>query len=300
MAATPVIRESPYIEYMHRLLRISALLTGVALTFVLAACSFIPHQAATTLATTPPETPVAAPSSEIPKADTPVDITSAPEVPVTPETSEATEAPKTAINQIQQFLTELPTKGRAPKTGYSRSEFGQRWSDDVSVEFGHNGCDTRNDILRRDLINTALKPNTRDCVVLTGDLQDPYTARTIYFQRGQDTSSLVQIDHVVALSDAWQKGAQQLTAEDRQNLANDPLNLLAVDGTANQQKRDSDAASWLPANKAFRCEYVARQVVVKHKYGLWTTDAEHEALRRWLDTCSIDNETALSALIDPN
>lgn len=229
-------------------------------------------------------------------AFTPEPAEPAPEVPEAPEAPDVPAPAASPIDGIRSALNQLEIKGRAPKTGYTRDQFGQRWSDDVSAEFGHNGCDTRNDILNRDLINKEYKPNTRDCVVLSGQLLDPYTGTVIEFQRGRDTSSAVQIDHVVALSDAWQKGAQQLSPEVRQDFANDPLNLLAVDGSANQQKRDSDAASWVPANKPFRCQYVARQVAVKHKYNLWVTEAEHEAMNRWLSTCTPEDEPALASL----
>ncbi|AXJ08919.1 DUF1524 domain-containing protein [Arthrobacter sp. PM3] len=177
-------------------------------------------------------------------------------------------------------LAALPVKGRAPKTGYSRDQFGPAWSD-----VDHNGCDTRNDVLRRDLTSVALKPGTHDCVVLSGILSDPYTAASINFQRGNATSTAVQIDHVVALSDAWQKGAQQLSPDRRLSFANDPLNLLAVDGPTNQAKSDGDAATWLPPNKSFRCAYVARQISVKSTYGLWVTQAEHDAMARVLAGC---------------
>ena len=119
---------------------------------------------------------------------------------------------------VRALLDELDVKGRAPKTGYDRDLFGQKWSD-----VDHNGCDTRNDVLNRDLTDVTYKEGTKDCVVLTGTLDDPYTASIISFQRGQDTSIAVQIDHVVALSDAWQKGAQALTPELRTEFANDPL-----------------------------------------------------------------------------
>lgn len=178
-------------------------------------------------------------------------------------------------------LSGLPVKGRAPKTGYDRALFGQRWADT-----DRNGCDTRNDILGRDLTDVAFKPGTRDCVVLSGTLApDPFTGTTIAFVRGNDTSNAVQIDHVVALSDAWQKGAQQLDEGTRTLFANDPLNLLAVDGPANAQKGDGDAATWLPPNKAFRCAYVARQVAVKERYRLWVTQPEHDAITRVLEGC---------------
>ena len=182
-------------------------------------------------------------------------------------------------------LAALPVKGRAPMTGYDRALFGQTWTDDVMVQGGHNGCDTRNDILRRSLADMVLKTNTRGCVVLSGLLDDPYSGRPLDFVRGRSTSSQVQIDHVVALGDSWQTGAQQLTTEQRTDLANDPLELLAVDGRLNQSKGDGDAATWLPPNKAFRCDYIARQIAVKQKYRLWVKAAERDAMSRVLATC---------------
>ena len=179
----------------------------------------------------------------------------------------------------------LPVKGRAPRTGYDRDAFGPAWSDDVDVSLGRNGCDTRNDVLRRDLVAERLKAGTHGCVVVSGTLADPYTGRSITFVRGRATSSKVQIDHVVALGDAWVTGAQQLTATERRTLANDPLNLLAVDGPTNSAKRDADAASWLPPNKAYRCTYVARQVAVKSRYRLWVTTAEKAQIARVLAGC---------------
>ena len=182
-------------------------------------------------------------------------------------------------------LETLQVKGRAPKTGYERSLFGETWTDDVFVADGHNGCDTRNDILRRDLIDVVFKPGTGGCAVLSGILNDPYTGTTVEFQRGYDTSSQVQIDHLVALSDAWQKGAQQWDELARRNFANDPRNLQATLGWVNQQKGDGDAATWLPPNTAYRCTFVARIVEVKAAYGLWVTQAERDAIGRVLSEC---------------
>lgn len=178
-------------------------------------------------------------------------------------------------------LEAIPVKGRAPKTGYSREEFGPTWAD-----VDRNGCDTRNDILARDLEGETFKPGTRNCVVTTGTLADKYTGTTINFVRGNTTSSAVQIDHLVALSDAWQKGAQRLSAEQRRQFANDPLNLMAAHGPTNGAKGDKDAATWLPPNKGFRCEYVVRQTAVKAKYRLWATQAEHDAIGGILADCS--------------
>lgn len=179
-------------------------------------------------------------------------------------------------------LDSLPIQGRAPKTGYSRSQFGKGWSDDVSTPYGHNGCDTRNDILREQLVDVQIKPDTNGCVVLSGIINDPYSGTTAEFLRGADTSDDVQIDHVVALSDAWQTGAQQLDDVTRRNFANDPMNLQATIGWVNQQKGDSNAASWLPPNHAYRCTYVTRIVDVKAAYGLWVTPPEHDAIARVL------------------
>ncbi|MFT4041875.1 MAG: HNH endonuclease family protein [Gordonia sp. (in: high G+C Gram-positive bacteria)] len=197
----------------------------------------------------------------------------------------STTASDGAAPTIISQLDALPVKGRAPRTGYSRTRFGQRWSDDVSVPYGHNGCDTRNDILRRDLTHVVLDPASHGCVVLSGMRSDPYTGRMIAFVRGASTSARIQIDHVVALSDAWQKGAQLWTADKRRDFANDPRNLLAVDGPANVRKGDGDAATWLPPNKSYRCSYVSTQVNVKTRYGLWVTAAEKSAMRTVLASC---------------
>lgn len=175
-------------------------------------------------------------------------------------------------------LATVPVKGRAAKTGYDRDQFGQRW-----LDVDRNGCDTRNDMLAAQLTDVVHQGR---CTVTSGTLDDPYTGVSIDFVRGPVTSELVQIDHVVSLSDAWQKGAQTLTPDQRATFANDPLNLLAVSGSANASKRDGDAATWLPKNKDFRCEYVARQVAVKATYGLWVTQAEHDAIRKILETCA--------------
>ena len=185
------------------------------------------------------------------------------------------------LGDIRAELNGLEIKGRAPKAGYHRSEFGDAWTDDVNVAGGHNGCDTRNDVLRRDLVEVV----SNGCVVFSGVLNDPYTGTSVGFQRGEGTSAEVQIDHIVALSDAWQKGAAQWDAVRRQDFANDPRNLQATLGWINKQKGDGDAATWLPPNKSYRCAYVSRIVDVKSAYGLWVTQAEYDAIARVLDQC---------------
>lgn len=185
----------------------------------------------------------------------------------------------------RQMLQSIPVKGRAPKTGYDREgQFGPAWFDTDA-----NGCDTRNDLLRRDLDGLESEDG---CTVLSGTLTDPFSSDIINFQRGETTSILVQIDHVVALSNAWQTGAAQLSEETRLEFANDPLNLIAVSGRLNAQKGDGDAATWLPPNRDFWCEYVARQVGVKAHYDLWVTPAEFERMDSILADC--DNPPALS------
>ncbi|GAA1532304.1 HNH endonuclease family protein [Streptomyces albidochromogenes] len=173
----------------------------------------------------------------------------------------------------------LTVKGRAPRTGYEREAFGSAWADTDD-----NGCGTRDDILKRDLADVRIRRGGgADCAVAAGTLtEDPYTGRRVEFVRGR---SKVDIDHVVALSDAWQKGAGKWQRRKRVAFANDPLNLLAVDSSANRRKSDGDTATWLPANKAYRCVYVARQVAVKKKYELWVTGAERDAMRRVLSRC---------------
>ncbi len=173
------------------------------------------------------------------------------------------------------MLYDLEVKGRAPKTGYDRDLFG--WRDDVD----RNGCDTRNDVLRRDLHDITLADN--GCVVLDGSLTSDFSGETFDFIRGDGNN--IDIDHVVALSNAWQTGAQKLSAQERVEFGNDPINLLAVESHLNQQKGDGDAATWLPPDRSYRCEYVARQIAVKHKYDLWVVPPEFDAMEKLLTDC---------------
>jgi hypothetical protein len=183
-----------------------------------------------------------------------------------------------AAAEARTTLATLPVKGSAPATGYDRvGDFGTAW-----LDVDHNGCDTRDDVLARDLSDVV---RAGPCRVVTGELLSPYTGAPVHFVRGDRTSTLVQIDHVVALENAWRTGAQQLPQERREALANDPRNLLAVDQHSNAQKRSSDAATWLPASKAFRCTYVERQIAVKAAYDLWVVPAERSAMERVLAAC---------------
>lgn len=218
----------------------------------------------------------------VPEPEASAKPTSAPEQePTSAPTAEPTVSPSEEAapeaGEALQALATLSIKGRAPKTGYSRDLFASGWQTS-------NGCDVRNRILLRDLVQIGFRSGS-NCIIETGVLNDPFTGQVIGFQRGVRTSLDVQIDHVVSLSDAWQKGAQQLSSNQRFSFYNDPLNLLAVWGPANGQKSDSDAASWLPSNKSFRCAFVARQIAVKDRYRLWVTQAEHDAFARVLGSC---------------
>jgi hypothetical protein len=189
---------------------------------------------------------------------------------------EAASAVSVKKERAIEIIETLAVKGRAAKTGYDRSSF-SHWRDP-----DRNGCDARNDILRRDLNNLVIKSDSNGCKVLGGVLADPYSGKYIDFVFG---ASLVDIDHVVALSNAWQTGAFQFTSEIRLQFANDPLNLLAVSASLNRQKGDGDAATWLPPTKSYRCQYVARQIAVKKKYGLWITKPEKVAMSTLLAKC---------------
>lgn len=180
--------------------------------------------------------------------------------------------------RADDLLATVVVKGRGPKTGYSRGEFGAPWAD-----VDRNGCDTRDDVLNRDLVAKVWRLGTHGCVVIAGVLHDPYTGARLVFTKSD--AAAVQIDHVVSLSDAWQKGAAQWDARRRRAFANDPLNLLAVDGPTNARKGDGDAATWLPPQKSYRCRFVARQVAVKARWQLSVTQAEHDAIERVLARC---------------
>ena len=181
-----------------------------------------------------------------------------------------------ATNDALTALNQLEVKGRAAKTGYSRAQF-PHWSDP-----DRNGCNARNDTLKRDLTNITYKVGTRDCKVVGGQLLDPFSGKSITFS---STKSNIDIDHLVALSNAWQTGAAYFDKAKRTQIANDPLNLLAVDAKLNRQKGDGDAATWLPPAKSFRCEYVAAQIAVKVKYSLWLTAPEKSAMSKVLESC---------------
>ena len=231
----------------------------LATTVLLAGCASTPPSAdvRTTPAARASTTPSAVPAPTTIPAPTP--------------TAEVEESASVVLDR-------LSVKGRSSMTGYERVHFGQPW-----LDADRNGCDTRNDMLNAHLTHLIHKHGTRDCVVLSGDLADPYTSRSIHFVRGD--GFLVDIDHVVPLGNVWVTGGATWDIKKRAAIANDPLNLEPVDASTNRQKGDGDAATWLPPNKDFRCAYVARQVAVKDKYGLWVTPPEKKAIARLLARC---------------
>lgn len=203
-----------------------------------------------------------------------------------------------ALDEIFAWHEQMDIAPQGSQDGYDRDLFGPAWADTTDTVFGGNGCDTRNDILIRDLTDITFRDDDPGCTVATGVLDDPYTGRVIEFTRGAATSHAVQIDHVVSLSNAWKTGARYLSEDDRRALSNDPLNLLASDGPANMGKSDKDAAEWLPANEAFHCQFAARQVAVKHRYQLWATPEEHGALWQSLNTCQDADLPSLARLVE--
>lgn len=181
-------------------------------------------------------------------------------------------------SRARTVLNALPVKGKAPATGYNRNaKFGNGFKD-----FNRNKCDERQDALKRDMSRVKYKDRKR-CQVASGRLDDAYTGRAINWKV---KAGSVDIDHVVALKNAWISGAQRLSQIQRQALANDPLNLMASSASANRSKGDRNAAEWVPRNRGFRCQYVATQISVKRKYALSVTSSEKSAMARVLKTCA--------------
>ena len=181
-------------------------------------------------------------------------------------------------------VAEVPMRIRG--YDYRRAAFGESWTDDNDAPGGHNGCDTRNDILDRDLVDkTYVSIKRCPNAIATGTLHDPYTNDTIAFVRGNQTGAAVQIEHIVPLAYAWDLGARNWTDEMRVRFANDPANLLAVDGPANQDKGDQEPATWMPPNTAFRCQYAIQFIAVLRGYGLPVDAPSAPVLREAADTC---------------
>ncbi len=183
-------------------------------------------------------------------------------------------------------VREVPRRVRAHD--YRRAAFGRAWDDDTGAPGGRNGCDTRNDILNRDLLDKTSVAITR-CpqAVATGTLRDPYTNATIAFSRGHKVGASVQIDHIVPLAYAWDMGARDWPEEMRKRFANDPANLIAVAGQANQDKGDQPPGAWMPPNRAFRCQYAVQFIEVLRGYRLPVDQDSAQELREATQTCPV-------------
>lgn len=187
----------------------------------------------------------------------------------TPTSNPGTVEPATGTAKlISAELRQIPIIGVRPDVpGYERDQFGQTWTDDHAGRGGHNGCDTRNDVLAVQL--TALRYRGRSrCVVIAGTLPaEPYTGRRIEFRKA--AAAKVQIDHLYPLARAWDMGAARWPLQRRIDFASDEAaNLLAVDGPANASKNDSGPGEWMPLNRNYRCTYVLRYLLVARKYAL--------------------------------
>ncbi|MEU3852000.1 HNH endonuclease family protein [Streptomyces sp. NPDC029554] len=179
--------------------------------------------------------------------------------------------------RARALIEKVATKGRGPRTGYDRDEFGYAWMDSAprDVPYSHNGCDSRNDLLKRDGRDLRFRAGS-NCVVTAMTLHDPYTGKVIEWTKSQAIK--VQIDHVMPLSYDWQMGASRWTKDKRESIANDPLNLVPVDGPTNSAKGDSGPASWLPPDRRIRCAYSVRFAQVSLKYDLPVTSADKEMM----------------------
>lgn len=204
-------------------------------------------------------------------------------------TTEQVAPPASAAAAALEQLPGIPE--RPHPGGYDRSckagdgcVFGTAWTDDVDVTDGHNGCSTRDDVLRRDLTAAETKTGTRGCVVVAGALHDPYTGQILQFAKAR--AGDVNIDHILPLAAAWDLGAWRWTPRQRQNFANDPLNLLAVQATVNLSKGDRTPGEWTPSTASGRCLYAERYVAVAVAYRLPVTPADRAALAVDLHPCT--------------
>jgi hypothetical protein len=199
---------------------------------------------------------------------------------VAPSTQPTATAPAAGRDSAELAAVNTLAISNSFVPGYVRDLFGAGWKDP-----DRNGCDARNDVLGRDLTSPTFKPGTHDCVVLTGSLADPYSGQTISFVRGNVTSEAVQIDHIVPLGWAWQHGAATWTADQRLSFANDPVNLLAVDGHENESKSDDGPGEWLPTNAAYRCTYIVKFESTLVKYHFSVASSDLATIRQYLESC---------------
>lgn len=193
--------------------------------------------------------------------------------------------------ELEQLLGRVRVVAQRPQPpGYDRGcragqgcVFGPAWSDATTAADGHDGCDTRNNVLAQQLSSVTRRPGS-SCVVIAGTLADPYTSKRIDFRKAD--GGAIQIDHVYPLAAAWDFGASAWPLERRMRFANDTqLNLLAVSGPVNQEKRDLTPAQWLPPARAYHCFYAGKYLTVAVEYQLPVAQADFDALHRVSRTC---------------
>jgi len=167
------------------------------------------------------------------------------------------------------------------KTGYKREYF-KHWVDEDS-----DGCNTREEVLIRDS-TTKPQVDRYGCKVIAGNWYSPYDARKL------TEPSDIDIDHMVALKEAWDSGANVWSASTRQRFANDltdSRSLIAVTDSVNRSKGDRDPSNWLPPNRGYWCEYLSRWVAVKARWGLSMDQSEAGRVRKLLQ-----NDCATTAI----
>ena len=262
--------------------KITAAFVGAAIAVSGCSIDYLPRDRApeqssiTTPSFTPLPLPTFATASALPNPTITAPGTSESVAPDSPTIDYTQENIFITTTQVEIIIGTLAVKGRAPKTGYNSDSFGGGWTTT-------NGCTTRQRILKRDLMQKVIDPEK--CKVLSGILLDPYTNKIIPFKAGTDTDDDIQLDHVVSKSNAWQTGAQQIDQKQRAKFVNDPLNLLATEGTVNREKGESDIATWQPPYKPALCSFAARQALVKLKYDLWLTPPEKATMLKILQDC---------------
>ncbi|MFT4088448.1 MAG: HNH endonuclease family protein [Gordonia sp. (in: high G+C Gram-positive bacteria)] len=194
--------------------------------------------------------------------------------------------PARAATARGQLAALIVLRARPPHDrAYAREAFGPAWTDAAQVAGGGNACDTRNDVLSRDLrVDKSVAAANCRHAVAAGRFRSPYTGQEVVFERGRG-SRLVQIDHIVPLAYAWDMGAARWPPERRTALANDPANLVAVDAASNQAKSDAEPARWMPPLLTFWCQYAVQFVEVSWAYRLPVDQASRAVLARALAEC---------------
>ncbi|WP_431972254.1 HNH endonuclease family protein [Nocardia sp. bgisy134] len=194
--------------------------------------------------------------------------------------------------QLEQLLAEVRVIAeRTRPGGYERGcgngqgcVFGPSWTDDYEGPGGHDGCDTRNNVLAAQLTDVRFREGTRDCVVVSGTLDDPYTGDRRAFRKADAGDA--QIDHVYPLAAAWDMGASTWPPQRRVLFANDvETNLLATSARVNQAKGDGTPSEWLPPSRADHCFYAGRYLTVAVRYDLPVTEADNATLHDIARTC---------------